>query len=44
MYLLRLGFLDGINGLRFCLFISSYELLISLKTVELQQEEISDGN
>lgn len=44
MYLLRLGFLDGINGLRFCLFISSYELLISLKTVELQQEETSDGN
>jgi putative colanic acid biosynthesis acetyltransferase WcaF len=38
MYLLRLGFLDGITGLRFCLFISTYELLIALKIVELQQE------
>jgi hypothetical protein len=38
---LRFGFLDGITGLRFCLFISSYELLISLKTVELQQAENS---
>jgi glycosyltransferase involved in cell wall biosynthesis len=41
MYILRFGFLDGITGLRFCLFISSYELLISLKTVELQQAEDS---
>nr|MBC8421694.1 glycosyltransferase family 2 protein [bacterium] len=38
MYILKLGFLDGITGFRFCLFISSYELLISLKTVELKQE------
>tara|TARA_B110000881_G_scaffold155903_1_gene138721 strand:- start:380 stop:763 length:384 start_codon:yes stop_codon:yes gene_type:complete len=38
MYFLKLGFLDGMTGLRFCLFISSYELLISLKTVELKQE------
>jgi glycosyltransferase involved in cell wall biosynthesis len=43
MYLLRFGFLDGITGLRFCLFISSYELLISLKTVELRLEEQSNG-
>jgi glycosyltransferase involved in cell wall biosynthesis len=42
MYFLKLGFLDGMTGLRFCLFISSYELLISLKTVELKQEA-SDG-
>jgi glycosyltransferase involved in cell wall biosynthesis len=41
MYILRFGFLDGITGLRFCLFISSYELLITLKTVELQQAEDS---
>ena len=41
MYILRFGFLDGITGLRFCLFISSYELLITLKTVELQQAENS---
>ncbi len=39
MYVLRFGFLDGLTGLRFCLFISSYELLISLKMVELKQEE-----
>ncbi|MDE1038271.1 MAG: glycosyltransferase family 2 protein [Phycisphaerales bacterium] len=42
MYFLKLGFLDGMTGLRFCLFISSYELLISLKTVELKQGA-SDG-
>ena len=44
MYILRFGFLDGITGLRFCLFISSYELLISLKTVELQQAENSNDS
>jgi glycosyltransferase involved in cell wall biosynthesis len=38
MYVLRLGFLDGLTGLRFCLFISSYELLISLKIVELRKQ------
>ena len=38
MYVLRLGFLDGLTGLRFCLFISAYELLISLKIVELRQQ------
>tara|TARA_B100000959_G_scaffold282232_1_gene348160 strand:- start:149 stop:988 length:840 start_codon:yes stop_codon:yes gene_type:complete len=43
MYVLRFGFLDGLAGLRFCLFISSYELLISLKTVELKQEEATHG-
>ncbi len=43
MYVLRFGFLDGLTGLRFCLFISSYELLISLKTVELKQEEATHG-
>jgi glycosyltransferase involved in cell wall biosynthesis len=35
MYVARLGFLDGLTGLRFCLFISAYELLISLKIIEL---------
>jgi glycosyltransferase involved in cell wall biosynthesis len=43
MYVLRFGFLDGLTGLRFCLFISSYELLISLKTIELKQEETMHG-
>ncbi|MHC4965578.1 MAG: glycosyltransferase family 2 protein [Planctomycetota bacterium] len=38
MYVLRLGFLDGLTGLRFCLFISSYELQISLKIVELLKQ------
>ncbi|MHC4080370.1 MAG: glycosyltransferase family 2 protein [Planctomycetota bacterium] len=39
MYVLRLGFLDGLTGLRFCLFISSYELQISLKIVELLKQQ-----
>jgi hypothetical protein len=39
MYVLQLGFLDGRNGFRFCMFISSRELLISLKTLELLQKE-----
>jgi glycosyltransferase involved in cell wall biosynthesis len=39
MYVLKLGFLDGIAGLRFCLFISAYELLIALKIQELLQEQ-----
>lgn len=37
MYILRLGVLDGLTGLRFCLFMSAYELLIGLKIVELQK-------
>lgn len=37
MYVLRLGFLDGLTGLRFCLFMSAYELLISLKIIEMQR-------
>jgi glycosyltransferase involved in cell wall biosynthesis len=39
MYVLRLGFLDGLTGLRFCLFISAYELLIGLKITELKRAE-----
>lgn len=37
MYVLRLGFLDGVTGLRFCLFISCYELLIELKLIERER-------
>ena len=45
MYVLRLGFLDGLTGLRFCLFIASYELQISLKIVELlRQREAEEGS
>ena len=39
MYVLRLGFLDGLTGLRFCVFISFYEFLITLNLVELRNEE-----
>jgi glycosyltransferase involved in cell wall biosynthesis len=35
MYLLKLGFLDGVTGWRFCLFISAYELQIEQKLLEL---------
>jgi glycosyltransferase involved in cell wall biosynthesis len=43
MYLFRFGFLDGLTGLRFCLFMSAYELLIGLKIVELQIAERGGG-
>ncbi len=36
MYLFRLGVLDGLAGLRFCLCTSAYELLIDLKITELR--------
>ena len=36
MYIWRRGFLDGFTGLRFSLFISAYEFLISLKIRELR--------
>lgn len=38
MYLLKLGFLDGVTGWRFCLFIAAYELQIEQKIVELRQQ------
>lgn len=38
-YFWRLGILDGLTGLRFCLFLSAYELLISLKIVECIQQD-----
>ena len=37
MYFIRLGMLDGLAGLRFCLLISSHELFTTLKLRELQQ-------
>lgn len=36
MYFLKLGFLDGVPGWRFCLFISAYELQIEQKLVEMR--------
>jgi glycosyltransferase involved in cell wall biosynthesis len=44
MYILQLGFLDGHNGFRFCMFISSRELLISLKMAELLQEDATNDS
>jgi glycosyltransferase involved in cell wall biosynthesis len=38
MYIFRLGFLDGIIGFHFCLFIASYEHQMSLKLRELLME------
>jgi glycosyltransferase involved in cell wall biosynthesis len=43
MYVARLGFLDGLNGLRFCLFLAAYELLIGLKIVEIRRGEEGAG-
>jgi glycosyltransferase involved in cell wall biosynthesis len=42
MYILKLGFLDGVTGWRFCLFISAYELQIEQKLVELRMSERRD--
>jgi hypothetical protein len=36
MYLLRLGFLDGRLGFRYCLLHAFYEYQVSLKLEELQ--------
>ena len=38
MFVLRLGFLDGIHGLRFCLFIASYEMFVKLKLIEFLRD------
>lgn len=39
MYILRLGFLDGVAGFHFCLFMAAYEHQISLKLRELAAEK-----
>ncbi|MBL0926859.1 MAG: glycosyltransferase family 2 protein [Phycisphaerales bacterium] len=36
MYVLRLGFLDGANGFRFSLLLSTYDFFITLKLAELR--------
>lgn len=38
MYVLRLGFLDGLAGLAFCGFISMYERMVVLKLKELRRQ------
>lgn len=44
MYLLKLGFMDGMTGLRFCLLISSHELFTGLKLCELKQRAREQQN
>jgi acetyltransferase-like isoleucine patch superfamily enzyme/glycosyltransferase involved in cell wall biosynthesis len=44
MYGIKLGFLDGITGFRFCLFISTYEIFISMKMIELRQRRTKHDN
>jgi glycosyltransferase involved in cell wall biosynthesis len=43
MYILKLGFLDGVVGFHFCLFLASYEHQITLKIKELRQQNQSDS-
>jgi len=37
MYVLKRGFLDGLTGFRFCLFVAAYELMIELNLLEYQR-------
>lgn len=39
LYLARLGFLDGLAGLRYCLLRAMYEYMIDLKTAERARHE-----
>lgn len=39
MYILRLGFLEGINALMFCLMYTLYEFLIVIKIIELKRQK-----
>ena len=38
MYVLKLGFLDGVVGFHFCMFLASYEHQITLKLAEMRRE------
>jgi glycosyltransferase involved in cell wall biosynthesis len=42
MYFLKLGILDGVAGLRFCLLLATYDLLISLKLAEIRTLHIDE--
>lgn len=37
LFLFKKGFLDGLTGLRFCLLMAVYEYFISLKIIEIKQ-------
>ena len=39
MYVLRLGFLDGLAGFTYCRMLAIYEYMIVIKMRELQQRE-----
>jgi len=39
MFFFRLGFLDGVPGLIYCLLIAIYELMIVLKIKEIRMDE-----
>jgi acetyltransferase-like isoleucine patch superfamily enzyme/glycosyltransferase involved in cell wall biosynthesis len=41
MYVLQLGFMDGLNGLRFCLLIATHEFFIYLKVLEFHQHALA---
>ncbi len=43
MYVVRLGFLDGLVGLRFCLLLACYDFFISLKLHELKQKGVDQS-
>jgi len=38
MYVLKLGFLDGVVGFHFCLFLAAYEHQITLKLAEMRKQ------
>lgn len=43
-FLFRLGFLDGLAGMHYCLMISMYEYWIELKLTELDEDWSADTN
>jgi glycosyltransferase involved in cell wall biosynthesis len=44
MYIVRLGFLDGVTGFRFCVMLAMYDTFISLKMAELRAAGLAGGN
>ena len=38
-YFIKLGFLDGLNGFRFCVFLAFYEFMIELKLIEARENQ-----
>ena len=43
MYIVRLGFLDGVAGLRFCLYHAWFELSVASFRAESRRREEPDG-